>query len=120
MVLRVSPKTDKPEPAKVMVLSGLAAVLDMQSATTWVTNTLVSMQRPSIIRSSTGNAHPNLTTHNIGNGTCRAHHVVVGVGKSSASSSFKSDFDCSRFLTFLFSKGTRHRPYDTADYALRT
>ena len=49
MVLRVSHRTDKPEPAKVMVLGGFAALLDMQSATTWVTNTLVSMQRPSII-----------------------------------------------------------------------
>ena len=47
--LRVSPKTDKPEPAKVMVVGGLATLTDMQSATTWVTNTLVSMRGPSII-----------------------------------------------------------------------
>ena len=47
--LCVSPKTDKPEPAKVMFVGGLAAFLDMQSATTWVTNTLESMRGPSII-----------------------------------------------------------------------
>ncbi|CAE6920044.1 unnamed protein product [Symbiodinium sp. CCMP2592] len=47
--LRFSPNTDKPEPAKVMVVGGLAALQDVQSATTWVTNTLVSMRGPSII-----------------------------------------------------------------------
>ncbi|OLP88679.1 hypothetical protein AK812_SmicGene29943 [Symbiodinium microadriaticum] len=47
--LCISPKTDKPEPAKVMFVGGLAAFLDMQSATTWVTNTLESMRGPSII-----------------------------------------------------------------------
>ena len=32
-----------------MVVGGLATLLDMQSATTWVTNTLVAMRGPSII-----------------------------------------------------------------------